>query len=229
MKTIPASSSDAKSSCSARSFVQALAPRPKRAVVRDLDRLSGIAHAKNGRDRAENFFAISRRILRKIDKDGRLVKKSRAVHAITAGQQFRAGRDRFLHLLVHAVENLFRGERADLSRLIERIADFQRAHSLDKLIEKLVVNLVGDEKSFCRDARLAAVDRARFDRGGKGAFEICARHDDERIAAAELEHALFDFARGRARDRAARFLAAGERDRFHARIDNHFFDLLRLR
>ena len=51
-------------------------------------------------------------------------------------------------------------------------------------------------------------------------FEVGARHDDERIAAAEFEHAFLDFARGRARHRAAGFLAAGQRDGFDARIDD---------
>src|ERR1700730_5795397 len=127
-----------------------------------------------------------------------------------------------------AVENLLRSQRTNLSRLVEWITDFQRAHSFDKLAQKNVVNFVGNKKSLSCDARLTAVDRSGFNGSSKCAFEIRARHDDERVAAAELEDSFFNFARGCAGDSAARFLAAGKRDRFHAWIDNYVFHLLRL-
>src|ERR1700676_4110018 len=126
-----------------------------------------------------------------------------------------------------AVENLLRRQRTNLSRLVERIADFQRAHSFDKLAQKNVVNFVGNKKSLSCDARLTAVDRSRFNGSRECAFEIRARHDDERVAAAELEHSFFDFTRGDARDCASRALASGKRYRFHPWIDNYFFHLLR--
>ena len=72
------------------------------------------------------------------------------------------------------------------------------------------------------------VDCARFDRSAQRALEICTRHHDERIAAAELEHAFLDLARGGARHGAPRFFAACQRHGFNARIDNYFFNLLRL-
>src|SRR6202011_3713359 len=95
----------------------------KHGVVSDFDRLGGIAHAENGRDRSKNFITISRRIFWKIDKDGRLIEKPATVNTVSTGQQFRAGRDRFLNLLVYAVENMFHGQRRDLSRVIERVAN----------------------------------------------------------------------------------------------------------
>src|SRR5581483_1996092 len=54
-----------------------------------------------------------------------------------------------------------------------------------------------------------------------------ARHDDECVAAAELEHGLLNFAPGHARDRAPRFFASSERHRLHAKIDNYLFGLAR--
>ena len=137
------------------------------------------------------------------------------MNSISAGQQFRAGRDRFLNLLVHALQNLFSRERPDLSRLIQRIADFQRTHAFNKLPNKFVVNLVRDEKPLRRDARLATVNCPCFDCGAERGFEIGARHHNERIAPAEFEHTFLDVPRGEAGNRASRFFAASERYRRH--------------
>src|SRR5205085_9571084 len=52
-------------------------------------------------------------------------------------------------------------------------------------------------------------------------------HDDERIAATELEDAFLDLARGRTGHLATGPLASGERDRFHSRVIDHRPDLLR--
>src|ERR1700676_3194906 len=127
---------------------------------------------------------------------------------------------------MEAVENLRRREWADLGCFIQRVANFQRAHSFDKLAQENVVNSIGNKKSLSCDARLTAVDRSRFNGSRECAFEISARHDDERVAAAELEDSFFDFARGCAGDSAAGFLAACKGDRFRAWIDNYFFHLL---
>jgi len=75
---------------------------------------------------------------------------------------------------------------------------------------------------------LPSVDDARFDRSAQCPLEVCARHHDQGIAAAELEHALFDLARGSARHCAPGFFAARQRHRFNAWIDNYFFHLIRL-
>ena len=55
-------------------------------------------------------------------------------------------------------------------------------------------------------------------RGLHRRVEIRGRHDDERIAAAELEHALLDPLRRVRRHARAGRLAAGERRRFHALV-----------
>ena len=51
-----------------------------------------------------------------------------------------------------------------------------------------------------------------------GVLEIRARHHDERIAAAEFEHTLLDLPRRATRHFAAGAFAAGQGDRFDARI-----------
>src|SRR5439155_6345961 len=97
---------------------------------------------------------------------------------------------------------------------------------IDELTEKLIINFVRDEKSFRCDARLPGVDGARFDRSAQCALEVRGWHHDERIAAAELEHALLYLSRCGARHCAPGFFAASQRYCFHARIDNHLFHLL---
>ena len=74
---------------------------------------------------------------------------------------------------------------------------------------------------------MSAIDCAGQDGRAHCGFKIGARHDNEGIAAAKLEHAFFDLARGCACYRAAGTLAAGKRDRFDALIDDHFFGLSR--
>ena len=110
-------------------------------VVRELKRLVNIAYAKNSCDRAEEFFAVRRRIFGNIDKNGGLIEKSRPVNTISAGQQFCPCRDRFLHLIVHALQNLFRCEWPDVSFRIHGVAKPERAHAIDELLKEMLVNL----------------------------------------------------------------------------------------
>ena len=74
---------------------------------------------------------------------------------------------------------------------------------------------------------MPGVDDACFDRSAECTLEVCTGHHDEGVAAAELEHAFLDLARRRARHCAPGFFAAGQRHRFDAWIDNHFFHLIR--
>src|SRR5690606_19127308 len=68
------------------------------------------------------------------------------------------------------------------------------------------------------DARLAVVDGARRDSGGRGLFEVGTAHDDERVAAAELQHTLLQALARRLRDCRTGAVAARQRDRTYARV-----------
>src|SRR6185295_19032562 len=108
------------------------------------------------------------------------------------------GRFCSLHLLVEIVQDLRRRKWSDLRRLFQRIADTQRLHLADKLALKLFVDFSGDDKTFRSDARLAVVDRARFDSSPHRLVEVGRGHDDERIAATELQDSLLNlFSRNR--------------------------------
>jgi len=58
MKTMPASSSFAKSSFSAESFVHAVAPSPNELSFRDVDCLRDIVRSEATSNGSENLFAI---------------------------------------------------------------------------------------------------------------------------------------------------------------------------
>ena len=125
-------------------------------------------------------------------------------------------------------QNRFRRERPDFGCRIERIADLERSHSLHKFRDKLVVNPIRQDEALRGDAGLAGIDRPRRHPGLDRRFEIGARHDDERVAAAQFENTLLDLARGGARHFAAGAFAAGQRHGFHARIVDQAPRLFRL-
>ena len=78
---------------------------------------------------------------------------------------------------------------------IHRIADLERLHLRNKRALEFIGDFLGHDEAFCGNARLAIIDNSRFDRGLYSLIEIGARHDDERIAAAEFEHDLLDLLR----------------------------------
>src|SRR5581483_3441749 len=170
----------------------------KRTVICHLDRLVCVAYPENGCDRTENLFAISGRLSWHIDQDRWLIEKSGAMNPISAGQQFCARCNRFLNLIVHALENAFRCERANFGGRVHGIANFQRAHPVNELIKKFIVDFICNEESLCGDARLSGVNGPGFDRRAERAFKIRAWHHNEGVAASKLEHALFDLTCSRA-------------------------------
>src|SRR5207244_11697509 len=113
-------------------------------------------------DRPKHLFAVGRRFLWHVDKNSRLVEESGAVNPIAASQRFCAYSNRFLDLIVHALQDVFSREWTELSRFIHGIACLEGSASITELIKKLVVNFVCNHKSLCRNARLAGVDGARF-------------------------------------------------------------------
>ena len=129
---------------------------------------------------------------------------------------------------MHALQDLFSRERTNLRRIVHWIAEFEGAHSRDELVNKLIVNLICNYESLRCDARLSSVNGACFDSRAQCALEVCARHHDECIVAAELEYAFLDLACGRTSHCTPGLFAARQRYRFDARIDNYFFNLLGL-
>ena len=153
---------------------------------------------------------------------GAIVAAGGARDALAAGEAARAPMAHgALDLLRHLVADLRGGERAELGGGVHGITDRQRLHLLHEAPLELVEDLLVHDEALGRDAGLAVVDDARLHgRGGRG-IQIGAGHDDERVAAAQLQHRLLDVLAGRCRHRAARRLAAGERHGADARVGDH--------
>src|SRR5205823_13952301 len=90
--------------------------------------------------------------------------------------------------------------------------------------DELIVDFFRHNKTLGRDAGLAGILDARGYAGLERGFQICARHEEERIASAQLQDALFDLARSSAGDLAPCAFAARERDRFNSRVVNQAAD-----
>jgi hypothetical protein len=88
-----------------------------------------------------------------------------------------------------------------------------------------VVDLVRNEEAFGRDAGLAAVDASRAHGGLYCKVKVCRRHDDKRVAAAELEDGFLDEPTCLGSDGASGGLAAGEGDCGDPFVAKDGFDL----
>src|SRR6185503_18084439 len=106
--------------------------------------------------------------------------------------------------------------------------NLERAHPLNELLKKFLVNFVGNNESLRCDTGLPRVDGARFDCRVQRRFEVCAWHYDECIAAAKLENTFFNFTRRSACDSRAGFFASCNSYGLDARIDDQWFHLFRL-
>src|SRR5262249_26766980 len=83
-----------------------------------------------------------------------------------------------------------------------------------------------DDEAFGGDARLSVVDRTGRDRGLYRFLQIGAWHNDERIAAAKLEHGFLDDLAGFARNLTARGLAPSQRNCFDSIVLDHALDFI---
>ena len=85
---------------------------------------------------------------------------------------------------------------------------------------KFLVDFFVDDETLRRDTRLSRVDHAGLDASVDGGLQIRCRHDDERIASAELENGFLDLSRRSAGHVDPGPLAAGQRYCFYARVVN---------
>ena len=80
---------------------------------------------------------------------------------------------------------------AELRALVHRIADDLRGGLFDEAFEKLVVDRVLDDEAFGGDAALRRCsESARSRRSSPRPLEIGVGEHDERVGAAEFEHAF---------------------------------------
>src|SRR5438067_1484845 len=91
------------------------------------------------------------------------------------------------HLLFQVLEDLPGGERAHLCRVVLRVADLERPHSLDEALLELGGDSLVHDEALGGDAALAGVLDAGGDGDLDGLVEIGAGKHDEGIASSELE------------------------------------------
>ena len=108
--------------------------------------------------------------------------------------------------------------------MVHGISDFHRGHGGDESLQERVVDLVVNNESLRGNARLAVVDHARGNGRRDSGVHVGARHDDERIAAAELHDGFLEVLASGARDRAPCTFAASERDRNYTIVSNDRLD-----
>ena len=71
------------------------------------------------------------------------------------------------------------------------VADLQRLHPLDELVDEGVVDVGVHDEPLGGDTGLPVVLHPTGDRGFDGLVEVHGRHHDERVAAAEFDHGRF--------------------------------------
>src|SRR5207253_4925393 len=146
------------------------------------------------------------------------IEGARAARDLAAEQTLGPALDRLLDLAMEVVTQVHARLRPDLRLARQRIAHATRPELVDELRDELLGDRLDDDESLGGDAALAAVDQARVGRSGGGEVEIRIFQDDERVAAAELEHGLLEHLPSPLSDLASGQLAARERDRDDPRI-----------
>ena len=206
MKTLPASSSRASRSASARSRVQAAAPRPNGVALASAIASSMPATRNSGATGPNTSSRAAGAVGRHVGEHRRRVEVARARRAAARPSSRRApAATERVDLVGDAVADR-RAAPAARPRCRARVGSPTRSarHRRREVARERVVDRVGDDEALGGDARLAVVDDARLHRRRDRARQVGARQHDERVAAAQLEHALLDVLAGGRRDRRAR-------------------------
>src|SRR4030095_11036098 len=133
-------------------------------------------------------------------EERRRVEEAAAVERRPADHDAGPGVDGALHLLVQSVADAGARRWPELGGVVQRVADSYGAQPRRESPLELLGDRPRDDEPLGGDARLAVVDQPRLDAGLDRRVEVGARHHDEWIAAAELEHDLLEMASGLARD-----------------------------
>jgi hypothetical protein len=143
-----------------------------------------LEHRCNG---PEQLFVGGGRSWRNVGENCRLVEKTVPRDSLSSGKHFGAGGNRSLYLVVQIVTDRGCSQRTELGLLVARISDADLRNAGDEFVDKSIVNRLMNDEPLRRDAGLTVVDHSRRYRRRYGGVEIGARHDDERIAAPELD------------------------------------------
>ena len=99
--------------------------------------------------------------------------------------------ERVGHLFVQLVAQFAFGHRPKLDRIITRVAGLELPGALFHARNEIIGNFRRENKTFCGDARLAAVEVARRDRLLHCELNIGVVQHDKGVRTAQFEHTFF--------------------------------------
>ncbi|ABU77070.1 hypothetical protein ESA_01816 [Cronobacter sakazakii ATCC BAA-894] len=192
----------------------------KFALVRQLQRLFGVARHANGCHRPEQLLAKRGHLARHVAKHRRRVEIRRTGYLLATQQQRRAFAERRRHLRMQLVTQIKTRHRAQERGFVGRRAHFQLLRGGHEFFGKGIGDAGFDDKTLGGSAHLPGVLVAPRHRRFHGLVEIGVRQHDERIGTAQLQHAFFQ-RRARLRaDCGTRTHAAGDGNGGDTRIVN---------
>src|SRR5687768_6037425 len=195
--------------------------QPERRRVRGAHHVSFIGERDHRRNRTERFLLEYLHAALDVHEHGRI--EVEAVAFVTADHRPGAFTHRIIDMRGNLVETLLVDQRADLRRVVHRIADAQLLDRGRELIGKRFANPVVDVDAIGADARLAGVAEFRRHHLLDCHRQIGVIEDDERSVAAQFERDAFDGAGRLLVQRDADLGAAGEGELAHARIGEERF------
>ena len=148
----------------------------------------------------------------------RAVGQGRIIGRLAADDERGALAEADLDVVPHPVALLEADERADLGRVVGRIADLDLPGRRGEQLDDLLVDRALDEDPAARAAVLAAVVEDAVRRLAREPLEVGVGVDDVRALAAELEADLLHVVRGQPHDLLAGRRLAGEGDLADARM-----------
>ena len=210
-QTTPALSLGAMSRARLTFSDQTLAASPYRCCWR-VHRLLGGAERHRHQHRAEDLVLRRGRGGLDVGEERRRKEAALAGQAPLGLEDLRALGDALFHQAPDPLE-LHRGDhRADVDRLVERIADAEGVHAALQLLDEAVVDRFLDEEARAGAADLALVEPDRVDHAFDRRIEVGIVEDDERRLAAELQRQRLAGAGGGLADLPPDLGRAGEGD-----------------
>src|SRR5205807_10039871 len=109
--------------------------------VGDLDGFVDVLCSIYRGDRAEHFLGVQRHVLGDVGDHRRRVEPAGPVKTLTAAADHCAGRGGLVDLVLDLIAARLGGQRTDVGVRVGRVADAQRLHPLDELVDERVINV----------------------------------------------------------------------------------------
>ena len=187
-------------------------------VVGEGDRFIRRAKGRGDQHRAEDFFAREHGGRVDAGDQGRRVEAASIGQGIVGAKEFEPLLLALAHEPTDPLELNGRDDRADVGRLVERIANCRVRHAGAQLGVESVGGAFRDQEPRACAAHLPLIEPDRVDHALDGAVQIRILEHDERGLAAEFERQLLACAGRRFANRPADLGRTREGDLVHARM-----------